>query len=132
LDSKSRTLKAERIRYVVPMYEFLKQIHFGKMAFYEPFSAEELHKIITKITKKRIFVEIERVRQILIELEGHLYKEILLPKDRQQCIAKFSQLFRALLVRRDILNTPENNSEEINEEDSTDSDDSYEELEIII
>ena len=111
---------------------FLKQIHFGKSAFYEPFSAEELHTIITKIGKKRIFLEIERVRQILIELEGHTYKAILLPKDRQQCIAKFPQLFRALLVRRDIVNNPENNSDEINEEESTDSDDSYEGLEIIL
>lgn len=115
------------------MYDFLKQIHFGKSAFYEPFSPEELHKLITKITKKRIFIELERVRQILIELEGHLYKEILLPKDRRQCIAKFSQLFRALLVHRDIVNDPDNKSEEINEEDSTDSDDSYDEdIEIIL
>ncbi len=113
------------------MYEFLKRVHFGTSLFYEPFSAEELHQMIKKIkTKERVLVELEHIRQILIELEKPDYKVILLPKDRQQCISKFSQLFRAFLIRRDTLmasDTPESDSES-----SAASDDSYSDIEEII
>jgi hypothetical protein len=113
------------------MYDFLKQIHFGKSAFYEPFSAEELHSILRKIkTKKRVLVELERIRRILVKLETPYYRVILLTKDRQQCISKFSQLFRACLIRRDSL--MESNPSESDSESSVASDDSYSDIEELI
>ena len=113
------------------MFTFLKQVHFGTSLFHEPFPAEELHRMIRKIkTKERVLIELERIRQILVKLENPYYRAILLPKDRQQCISKFSQLFRAFLIRRDSLmasDTPESDSES-----SAASDDSYSELEELI
>jgi hypothetical protein len=113
------------------IYGVLRQVHFGTSLFHEPFPAEELHSILRKIkTKKRVLVELERIRQILVELEKPDYRVILLPKDRQQCISKFSQLFRAFLIRRDSL--MESNPSESDSESSAASDDSYSELEELI
>ena len=117
------------------MYVFLKHIHFGTLQFYEPFSAEELHSIVHKIkTKKKVLKELERIRHILIDLETPKYAVVLTPRDCRQCISKFSQLFRALLMRRDQLvqTEPESDSEHSLISDQS-SDTSYEEeLELIL
>jgi hypothetical protein len=117
------------------MYAFLKCIHFGSPLFYEPFSAEELHLIVHRIkTRKKVLKELERIRHILIELETPKYAAIMLPKDCRQCISKFSQLFRALLMRRDLLvqTNPESDSEHSLISDQS-SETSYEdEVELIL
>jgi hypothetical protein len=117
------------------MYAFLKHVHFGTLRFYEPFSAEELHSIVHTIkTRKKVLKELERIRQILIELETPKYAAIMMPNDCRQCISKFSQLFRALLMRRDMLAQadPESDSEHSLVSDQS-SDTSYEEeLELIL
>ncbi len=78
--------------------------------------------------------ELERIRHILVELETPKYAVILMPNDCRQCISKFSQLFRALLIRRDRLAQadPESDSEHSLVSDQS-SDTSYEEeVELIL